>query len=148
MNTIKPATPLPWDYATCDNAIIPGTYIVDDAGDRIHRVPFDHEEDTLYIVAACNEYPRLMAEREELRALQVNGFDPLAAARAYPELVAALRTTLGALGNSNEWWETEGDTRFQNQIDDERLPFPSADVIRQQVADEARALLAKLGEGA
>ena len=68
------------------------------------------------------------------------------AANAYPQLVAALRQMIGAHGNIGRWWETEGEHRFQNQIDNLNLPRPTAEVIRQQVTDETAALLRSLGE--
>lgn len=40
----------------------------------------------------------------ELRALQVNGFDPIAAAIAYPKLVAALKMVVSA---SHGWPQIE-----------------------------------------
>ena len=64
MNThIKPATPLPWldrrGYVSGDSTIIA----------KMHRGYFeDREKDAAYIVAACNAFPRLMAERAELVA--------------------------------------------------------------------------------
>ena len=80
-NSIMPATPLPWDYASIENAIIPGAVLVDSEGDCICRVPLDKIDDTIYIVEACNAYPRLLAERAELvrviercqAALRANG---------------------------------------------------------------------------
>ena len=38
---MKPATPLPWDYANIENAIIPGAVLVDSDGDCICRVPLE-----------------------------------------------------------------------------------------------------------
>lgn len=61
-------------------------------------------------------------------------------------LVEALRQMIGAHGNVAHWWETEGEHRFQNQIDNLNLPRPTAEVIRQQVTDETAALLRDLGE--
>ena len=43
-----------------------------------------------------DEKRALLRELEDLRALQVNGFDPIAAARAYPRLVEAMRALIEA----------------------------------------------------
>lgn len=58
-----------------------------------------------------------------------------------------LRAMIGAHGNDEKWWETEGEHRYQNQIDNERLPYPTADAIREQVTVEAAAFLLQFKEG-
>ena len=68
MTTIKPATPLPW----YKESPMQGIRAVSPYGRlyMAHQSP-DHkvrEQDAAYIVAACNAYPRLIAEREELIA--------------------------------------------------------------------------------
>lgn len=60
------------------------------------------------------------------------------------KLIAALQSMCGAHGNDEQWWEGEGETRYQNQIDNERLPYPTGDVIRAQVTEDARVLLREM----
>lgn len=98
--TAKPATPLPWtdprtiaasfgvwagdvQVATCrvvydDGSTVP--YMVNHDGDAA--------QNAAYIVEACNAYPRLMAEREELVAALrkvVKEFRPLGLRMAQPD---------------------------------------------------------------
>lgn len=62
--SIKPATPLPWKDANADGEFITGDGVLIA---RFLRGSFhDREQDAAYIVAACNAYPRLLAERERL----------------------------------------------------------------------------------
>ena len=96
----KPATPLPWmiaeqgDFAEYGQCAIEGNRAEFVA--RVWSGSIAKQEaadaNAAYIVHACNSLPRLEAELAELRALQVNGFDPIAAARAYPQLVSFIRT--------------------------------------------------------
>lgn len=57
---VKPATALPWDYASIENSILPGAVLVDSEGDCICRVPLDKIDDTIYIAHAANAYPKLV----------------------------------------------------------------------------------------
>jgi len=56
-------------------------------------------------------------------------------------LIGALRTMIDCHGGDELWWRGEGEHRYQNQIDDMRLPPPTDSVIRQQVTAECAAIL-------
>ena len=103
MNAPKPATPLPWETPGWD-----GDARIICASPKGKRRTLAHIEDmpdigvladanAAYIVHACNSLPRLEADLAELRALQVNGFDPIAAARVYPQLLADRARLIEAL---------------------------------------------------
>lgn len=132
---MKPATALPFavfeDQQWRTPVIASQNYVVGDETDCPIAQLFggnfvEVQQDAAYIVHACNEYPRLMDERAQL--------------------VTALRRMIACHGGDEQWWETEGEHRFQNQIDNLNLPRPTADVIRQQITDETRALLRSIGE--
>ena len=62
MSTIKPVTPLPWSAV--------GPHTAEQHVIMSHRENLGafKRDDAAYIVHACNAYPRLIAEREELIA--------------------------------------------------------------------------------
>ena len=61
MTATKPATPLPWitDHSTV-------IYSTERGPHRGAVAEYGYQQDAAYIVTACNAYPRLLAEREEL----------------------------------------------------------------------------------
>ena len=127
MTKHAPATPLPW------------TFRPDDAETN----PYWRGASIWTATGAC--IARLELPNAQGGGAQ-NGAYMFHAANAYPKLVEALRTMIAAHGGNEQWWETEGETRYQNQIDNLNLPRPTADVIRQQITDETDALLRELGE--
>ena len=102
MNAIKPATPLPWKIVS-ERANEGMTAPVESEvrGDnrqvavRLGRLYNDSQKaDAAYIVTACNAYPRLLAEREELVKVLRNVMDGFVGDRGAHNLLAKLEAAL------------------------------------------------------
>ena len=93
-----------------------------------------------YIVHACNSLPRLEADLAELRALQVNGFDPLAAARTYPQLVADRARLIAALQKTNE-------LVARGHVEGAYNAIAAGPQYAERVMAATASLLRELGEG-
>ena len=67
---VKPATPLPWRNERSDQGELCIYHQWDNAGTR-QRIStmenVDGQQNAAYIVHACNAYPQLVADREEMR---------------------------------------------------------------------------------
>ena len=78
-----PATPLPWQDGTFKSGAVRGV-----VSTNYGKFEVPHPSDAAYIVEACNAFPRLMAEREQL--------------------VAALRQCVDAMADAldgGEYWQ-------------------------------------------
>ena len=98
--TAKPATPLPWKHMIDKGrgSLQFDRFNIYTLADNVPAHVRDMEkQDAAYIVTACNAYPQLVEDLAELRALQVNGFDPLAAARDYERVAEDRRRLVEAL---------------------------------------------------
>ena len=117
VSAAKPGTPLPWKIGRDEDGVLVITYS-HRLGDRdIAKIPAltdraQRMADAAYIVTACNEYPRLLAERAELvaalrqqtaymaavdgllRTLPVPSEHAFEGARKYSEVLTSLKMSL------------------------------------------------------